>query len=102
MRLDYLPASDEERPLPAAPAPAPRPAPLTPAAILQLQRTAGNRAVAGVLARQEAAPQDAPDPAVIAFCKAVWPDDLASEVRLVLEPTRLIPLVGLAGGASPT
>jgi hypothetical protein len=99
MRLDYVPAPNEERPAPAAePAPT-RPAPLTPAAILQLQRTAGNHAVARILARQEAAPDAAaPDPAVIAFCKAVWPDDLSSQVRLVLEPTRLIPLVGLAGG----
>ena len=99
MRLDYLPAPDKERPAPAAPAQAPRPAPLTPAAILQLQRTAGNRAVAGILARQEAAPEAAaPDPAVIAFCMAVWPDDLSSQVRLVLEPTRLFPGLGLAGG----
>jgi hypothetical protein len=96
-----LPAQRDERPA-LAPEPAPpRPVPLTPAAILQLQRSAGNRAVAGVLARQApaGAPEaEAPDPALIAFCKAVWPDDLASQVRLVLEPTRLVPAVGLVGG----
>ena len=103
MRLDHLPAQHEDERLASAPQAAPplRPAPLTPAAILQLQRTAGNRAVAGVLARQApaAANAEAPDPAIISWAKAAWPDDLASQVRLVLEPTRLVPFVGLAGGA---
>jgi hypothetical protein len=96
MRLDYLPAQHgNPRPAPE-PAP-PRPAPLSPAAILQLQRTAGNRAVAGVLARRPA-PAEAPDPWIIEFARTLWPDDLASQVRLVLEPTRLFPVVGLVGG----
>jgi hypothetical protein len=99
MRLDYVPATDEERPAPVVPAPVARPAPLTPAAILQLQRTAGNRGVAGVLARQTPpAPEEAPDPSIIEFARTVWPDDLASQVRLVLEPTRLFPVAGLVGG----
>ena len=41
----------------------------------------------GSVARQEAAPEaTAPDPAVIAFCKAVWPDDLSSQVPLCSSP----------------
>jgi hypothetical protein len=78
----------------------------TAAALMRLQRTAGNRAVAGVLARREPAGGGAatgasedPDPWVIEFFEQLWAEDPASVVRLALEVGRLMPAVGLASGA---
>src|SRR3954452_1397713 len=97
--------------LPAAPAEtgrAPRFAPPALPAILQLQQSAGNRAVAAMIARTRAeAPATAapaavtapaPDPGIVTFCEDLWHDEPGSVLRLVLEPSRLVPGVGLLGG----
>ena len=113
-RRDFLQgAASPEAGLAEAVAPAPTPAAqgvtapplLSAATLLQLQRSAGNHAVSGILARQAppggAAPATAPAGAasvVTTFLSDLWAKDPASAVRLGLEGLRIIPGIGLPAG----
>ncbi len=108
-RFEDLP----ERRAPDTPQPSPRP-PSSPAAILALQRSAGNHAVSRALARARADEPAAPatagsgaaDPGwvestcatTLEFLDKLWQDDPLSVVRLGLEGGRLIPAAGLVSG----
>ena len=112
-RFEDLP----ERRAPETPQPT-RPQPSSPAAILALQRSAGNQAVARALARTRAsepvaratggpdAAAGAADPGwvesagaeTLQFLENLWQDDPLSAVRLALEGGRLVPVAGLFTG----
>jgi hypothetical protein len=91
--------------------PAPGPPGATPvspavAALIRLQRSGGNRAVAGLMRQGAAGPTAAALPsagqagaATVEFFEDLWRDDPASVVRLVLEVGRLWPGFGIAPGA---
>ena len=104
-------APEREEAAPASPAPraaATAPPALSPAALLRLQRTAGNQAVAAMIARQapSGVPEGlAPAPAppagevITKFLADLWANDPASAVRLGLEVIRVFPAIGLPAGA---
>src|SRR3954469_22199609 len=98
-----LRTTPDPRPEPRAPA-APRSAPPVPgstAALLALQRSAGNQAVARMLAREPAAmdaPAATPDTGLIPALEAFWPHTAWSEGRLALDLLRPIPALGLVTG----
>jgi hypothetical protein len=77
-----------------------QPAPArSPAAILALQRGAGNQAVARLLAREPAAAAaPVPDTGVVPMLQAFWPDTAWSQGRLALDLLRPIPGLGLLTG----
>ena len=80
----------------------------SPARVLALQRTAGNHAVAAMLARRPAAapaatdaradPGAESDPVLIRFLEGLWQDDPVGMVRLGLEAVRPVPVLGLLTG----
>ncbi len=99
-REELRPAPDEQRPTPPVPwaVRPPAGAALGPAALLGLQRSAGNRAVSAMLARQAPTAQataEAPDAALIAEFEALWEDDPWTVVRLGLELLRPFPVLGM-------
>ena len=69
-----------------------------PAAVLRLQRAAGNRAATPVLARH-AAPAASGGELLVEFLNDLWQEEPASIVRLGLEVFRPIPLFGGIPGA---
>ena len=89
----------DERPAPLAMPALPRMAGLNPAAVLALQGSAGNQAVARMLARTTATEPAAPDTTFLDSCAQYFADNPMSFVRLVLEFTRPWEGVGLFGGA---